>query len=171
VTVDIHGGRNIRVPQKIHDQAGVHTLHEQKRRRGMPEIMEAQPGYSRLVQHRIEGPQRISGINRRAFWQMCAYTVALAQSAGQSVNARCDGRAGDYEIGCRRRPEVVMRLNLGPYAGQKISDIPTEYLITVLREHRADLLPIVIDRIGMELNMRMHDQLRARRLKSEARGA
>jgi uncharacterized protein (DUF3820 family) len=64
-----------------------------------------------------------------------------------------------------------MRLNLGPYAGQKISDIPTEYLITVLREHRADLLPIVIDRIGMELNMRMHDQLRARRLKSEARGA
>jgi hypothetical protein len=44
VTVDIHGGRNIRVPQKIHDQAGVHTLHEQKRRRGMPEIMEAQPG-------------------------------------------------------------------------------------------------------------------------------
>jgi uncharacterized protein (DUF3820 family) len=55
-----------------------------------------------------------------------------------------------------------MRLDFGPYAGQKISEIPTEYLITVLREHPADLLPIVIDCIGMELNMRMHDQLRAR---------
>jgi len=64
-----------------------------------------------------------------------------------------------------------MRLDFGPYVGQKVSDIPSEYLITVLKEHHADLLPIVIDRIGMELNMRMHDQLRARRLKSEARDA
>jgi hypothetical protein len=63
-----------------------------------------------------------------------------------------------------------MRLDFGPFAGQKISDIPTDYLITVLRNPPADLLPIVIDRIGMELNERMHDQLRARKRQVEPIG-
>jgi hypothetical protein len=54
--------------------------------------------------------------------------------------------------------------------GQEISEIPTEHLIAVLRKPPASLLPIVIDLIGMELNRRMHEQLRARKRQVDPTG-